>query len=427
MDVLLKAISKGQNVLLTSLYGIERSRFLLRCQLALLSNSDALLVTSKIIHVVSNDRIAKQIRNEAKGMPFEQLDCLVEEYLDGSDTKRGEQPVNERLQICTLKYLLDEDDSLSQSLVIFDGITLENLEGSCCEHLEKNKDKLDPALKVFLPSNQFTKMTSGCRNILLACNPPVDGLEQELGVRFDVVIDALTMALTEQHSSRVSSAVITRSDRLPLVFGGLNPPQLSPDDKQHLYDYTGSLLESSVRKLDGVECPSSGIVVFFPSYGKMVEFHNAWERGKVFERIGLPYGRENRADEYFKNGLIKLSRERRSIFLCSIRYHKEEELAEFVMAQTRMVIIMGLPYAFMNETWEARIKHNNETHQSSPGVLSGTELHKFRAIEFMNGIIKRCLNEYRYKPCDFILVDKALEFNSDKLTAELGLVALAHK
>lgn len=435
MDLIIRAVLNKQNVILSSMRGLERSRLLLRSELHLLTTTNSPNKISKIYHVLDKDQLIERVYYEATQMPFGEFNNIsVCRYHDSMPDEPQPDPKESeatcQLVICNLKYIFDQTEAQkinfnpTGALVVFDGITIENLEGTCCEAQERTNYSVDnSSYDKFLPALSFQRLATACSSIVLACNPPVSGLEFELGCKFPIVISANQFT---QPRCNVFSSILPRgpgsSPNEPEI--SLNFVNPTAENKSKLHLATGTMLESLSKEID-----SGGIVVFFPSYGKMVEYHSAWKQSGVFERIGLPYGRENRGGDHFKNGLIKLTQDSKSIFLCSIRYHKEEDLAEFVLAQARAVVVIGLPYPFMNDTWEARIKHNDICKDSEPmgdgtDRLCGKDLLKYRAIEFLNGIIKRCLNEFRIKDCSFFLLDQALEYNRDKLAVELGDVSV---
>ncbi|CAA2976874.1 regulator of telomere elongation helicase 1 homolog isoform X2 [Olea europaea subsp. europaea] len=255
----------------------------------------------------------------------------------------------------------------------------------------------------FSPKLTFTRL--GQRASIILTSEGVAGevipyVKKELGVSLapTQVIRCLSGG-PRSIAERSISGVLTQGPN------GIDLDFQSSPDKQKLYSESGSVLESLARVSKG------GVVVFFPSYGKMVEFHNAWQKAGVFERLGVPFGRENRGGDSFKKSLHELASHDKMVFLCSIRYHKDEELAEMVLGQARLVLIMGLPYPFMNDTYEARLA---QCGASSPK----DSFMKFLAIDFVNVIIRRCLiNEFRFQPCAFFVLDEGLKKDHEKVFA----------
>jgi hypothetical protein len=427
MDTLVQAVKNKQNVVISSMQGLERSRFLLRAELALLVGPGCCVST--VYHVMDKDRLIERVHLEATQMPFGGFDGVaVNKQLSGTnddDNKESATTNTLQLTVCHLEYVFNQlatkqnTTTNEQCLFVFDGITLENLEGTCCEIQTRanatahQSDANGESAHSFLPILPFARLAKQCRSIVLACNPPIDLLEVELGCKFPIVM-TVNPVLPARPGYKVFASILARGPSgQPFKFGGLNYT-VSNDHKATLHSDTANVMTSLAQQLG-----SGGIVVFFPSYGKMVEYHNAWQQLGVFEKTGFHCGRENRGDDHFKNSLIRFSREPKSIFLCSIRYHKEEDLAEFVLAQARAVVVVGIPYPFTNDTWDARIKQHDDQ-ATSVHVLNGTQLHMYRGIEFMNGIVKRCLNEFRFRDCSLLLLDESLECNRHKLAVELG-------
>lgn len=430
MDTLLAGTLNRRNVILTSLQGFERTRFLLKNELTLLAkvikpdeSVAGSLSFKKIVHVCDSDQKISRVYDETQHLPFEEFGLKVVQYIstepnsDGPESNVDQESAH--LVICNLKNIFnsieennfDNRVSTSNAVVIFDGITLENIEGLCCEVQEqKYAANKGATQRNYLPQVEFGRLGSDCWSIILACNPPVDGLEAELGVNFPIVLND---PLITKASYKIYSSIVTHGPtNVPLSF---NTSVKDPN----LHSEVGAVLEKCVNQVK-----SGPIVVFFPSYGRMIEYHNAWQSSGLFSRMSLPYGRENRGGDHFKNGLLNLARQDKSIFLFSIRYHKDEKLAEFVLSLAKAVLVVGLPYPFTSDTWDARIKYNNEMVSQSTGTtdgrLNGSQVYKYRAIEFMNGVLKRCLNEFRYQDCNFYLLDKDLKFERNKIAYELG-------
>lgn len=411
MDTLLRAVTNKQNIIITSLGGVERSRFLLRSELILLSRIDKQKSFSKIFHVVNWDVDVTKISNEAALLSFNDMGLKVAKLYSTETDENKSDPVEllqaAHLIVCPMKYVLDlnaaKQSSLSRdnALIVFDGIPLDSLEGACCE-LSETK------MVTNSPCHEFGLLSRASWSIVLACNRPIEGIEVELGCSFPIVID---QDLRGFRGYRVFSSIITTGPTgVPMSFSG-------GQKQSGIHDEVGSIVEECARRMD-----SGGIVVFLSSYGKMVEFHNHWQKSGLFERIGLTYARENRADGQLKQMLINFSSQgKKSIALISHRFHQNIHFSDCVLSSSaRLIISVGLPYPFTNDTWDARMKHNDQVCLKQVGRLSGGDLYKYRAIEFMNGVARRCLGEFRHQDCAFLILDNSVAYDRNRLTQEMG-------
>jgi len=415
MDTLLNSIDSRKNAIVTSLGGAERSRFLLKMELIAISKRDAPSSFKRIFHIVTWDANVTEVYNRARSLPFSDFDFKIAK-LYGSET---EDNISDSLQviqeahilICPMKYLFNLEAgnkfnlSRNDSLVVFDGVPLDSIESCCCEILEPSLAS-DPG-KTMSPSHVFKQMVSDTWCTILACNRPIDGLEHELGASFPIRVDEDLGQSCRTY--RTFASIITEGpEKIPMLFGAGN--------KTDLLDEVGRIVELCASKIN-----SGGIVVFLPSYGVMLAYHNHWKKSGLFERLGISCTRENRGDGQFKQLLFNLSKSKsKSLVLVTHRFHQNIQLADCTLSSsTRAIISVGLPYPFTNDAWNARMKLNDELASKEPGRLNGEDLYRYRAIEFMNGIIRKCLDEFRYQDCAFFILDKSAEKDSQKFTQEL--------
>lgn len=407
MDPLTYSLTRGKNSMCTNINGWERNNYLLMLGLnSLLHTEKYPREFKRIFHVVQWDSLVTQRFNEALLIPYKAYGFSVGKIYDNeTDENKSDSPddlKNAQVIICTLRYVFDTDAlaiyglDRNKAAIIFDNITLDALESVCCD-VYNSKKKPEA---VSLPCHEFGNLDKDAWVIILVCNRPTEGLEIELGIYFVNIYE--TPFTVPARSHYIFSAIIHHGpNNVPMLFG--------PDDKvEKIHQEVGQIVQEC---LDFI--PEGILVVFFPSYGKMLEFHNAFEKMGLWDKIKVPHIRENRGEGKFRDMLCKLSTTPgKSIAFVSHRFHQEIVLADIVFSsRARLLLSVGTPYPFINETWTGRMKYNDnkrlEEGENSER-LSGKDLYLHRGMDYLNYVIRKFLHEWRSRDLTIVVLDKSI-------------------
>ena len=152
-------------------------------------------------------------------------------------------------------------------------------------------------------------------------------------------------------------------------------------------------------------------------------FVSQWQQRGLFKRLGIPFCLEEQNSNEMEKILIQLMRDTpKSIVILTHRTENNVELIEFYLSSfARVIISVGIPYPRLNSLrWNPKLEMTKKPDEPPCACRSSSSIYKYRAIELLNGCLRGCLTDFRYRDCAIFILDSMISNHRTKLTHELG-------
>ena len=270
----------------------------------------------------------------------------------------------------------------------------------------------------YLPRYGFCQATASSWSIVLACNPPVDGLEHELGYKFE----CCTSLVSGHHQQQLQHTSTHNNYRIfsSIIMTGPNDSELFYITKSPYNEIARTVLECLHRMSSGKA------VIMFREFKHTAEYHAKWCQAGMFDKIGYAlYTDTGCSVQASRKVLIDFHRHQgNALLLTSHSFNENVSLTEYVFSSAKMMIILGLPRpaGMADDKLRERTNYSNSRyfHKYPSTALNGYDLIFYRGLETLNGTIRKYLGEYRWTDCAIFIVAPWLAQAANKLTSELA-------
>ena len=217
---------------------------------------------------------------------------------------------------------------------------------------------------------------------------PIDGMESELKCSFKVKLEGAHVIDKRQvHFGILTSSIFNNKEEF--IFSANNRNNIQ------MINNLGKTIVELCKVTPG------GILVFFSSYGVMEDFIKKWEKSKIISEISR-YKEfcQDKHDQKLNKAVLDLyqksnsSRELKGGILFSVCRGSCSEGMNFKNDYARLVIVVGIPYAYLGDPkTQLRKEYQDDFNKSYFSFIKDKTIKKLSGSEWYNQNAIKCVNQ----------------------------------